>query len=271
MTKHNKIKNTAILFELLSRAVMHEVIGAEPKQTSLSIIKRHFKNGSELLKELNLYQSLAIRSEHEPAELIALALKSHKGLNAKKLQQEKYELVKSIKKHYDLKTFFESRLANYKLSATISKLFDENISPIEHLDCKKMIVEHLSGKVQTDNEELEIEQQLREQDSDIRKLSFRYIVEQFNEKYKHLNERQRKLLAMYINEDVNSDGFKNYLAGEISYIVDELSKVQHDDITKIKINEAINLTQTIISAKHIKDEHLSGMLKYYELIEELEK
>lgn len=259
------------MFELLSRSVMHEVIGAIPKQTSLSIIKRHFKYGTELLKELNLYQVLSLKSEHDPTELVNLTLSSYKTLDLAKLQQEKYELIKSIKKHYDLKTFFETRLGNYKLSATISKLFDSNTAPTEYLDCKKTIVEHLSGKVQSDEEEVQIEQQLREQDTDIRKLSFKYIVEQFNEKYKHLNDRQRKLLAMYINEDSNSDTFKNYVATEVNYIVERLSSASRDNITKIKINEVINLTQTILSAKHIKDEHLSGMLKYYELIEEIEK
>jgi hypothetical protein len=272
--KHKKFKNTGILFELLSRSVMHEVIGSSPKQTALMIIKKYFKSDSELLKELKLYQALLMKSEHNPTELIELTIQSRKGLNEQKLQHEKYELIKSLKKHYDLKVFFESRLSNYKLVTSIYKLFEDVNDPVDYLNCKKFITEQLSGNVDVDNTDVEIERALREQDGDVRRLTFRYIVEQFNDKYKQLNPRQKKLLSLYINEDDNSTEFKSYIMSEVQYIVSKINSYldeTHDDVTKIKLREAINLTETIISAKHIKDEHLSGMLKYYELIEEIQK
>ena len=121
--KHNKIKNTGLLFELLSRAMVYETLNPKQKQCASKIIRKHFAPKSELLKELKLYNSLSIKTEHDPKELLQLNLESYSTLNQKVLQQEKYELIKSVKKHYVLEDFFNARVSNYKLNASIYKLF----------------------------------------------------------------------------------------------------------------------------------------------------
>ena len=55
---HSKIKNTAILFELLSRQVAADTISGVEASPALSIIKEFFKADSALAKELMLYQTL---------------------------------------------------------------------------------------------------------------------------------------------------------------------------------------------------------------------
>ena len=42
-----------------------------------------------------------------------------------------------------------------------------------------------------------------------------------------------------------------------------------DNVLKIKLAETVNLLQNILTAKRIGEDHLSAMLKYYELIEEI--
>jgi hypothetical protein len=44
-----------------------------------------------------------------------------------------------------------------------------------------------------------------------------------------------------------------------------------NEVSRIKLNETINLAQNIINSKTLKEEHLTAMLKYYELIEELKR
>ena len=56
--KHSKFKNTGLLFELLVRQVASDVMNGT-ESTALNLIKRHFKSGSELSKELKLYRSLS--------------------------------------------------------------------------------------------------------------------------------------------------------------------------------------------------------------------
>jgi aspartate ammonia-lyase len=153
-------------------------------------------------------------------------------------------------------------------------LFEHNPSsnPDDYLNTKKFILEHLSGKKpETINE---VEQQVRELDPDIRKLSLKILIERFNQKYQGLNEKQKTLLAMYINEDSRRTSFKDYIFNEITTITKELKRLGSNvknEVSRIKLNETINLAQNIINSKTLKEEHLTAMLKYYELIEELKK
>lgn len=271
--KHNKIKNTGLIFEILSRMVVKETIDPDGTQTALKIIKRNFKSNSELLKELKLYQTLGIKTEHDSDELLKLSLEAKTVLDSKKLNEEKYNLIKTIKKNYDLDSFFSTRVSNYTLTAAIYKLleFEGKDNPEDYLNSKKLVLEHLKGQKEELVED-EVIQSFRNQEPDIRKLGFKIIIERFNEKYRSLGERQRNLLSKYINEDTSKDDFKNYVFKEVNWIVKNLSskiKLVNDEVLKIKLNETLNLTQEILSAKQLKEEHLNSMLKYYELIEEL--
>lgn len=272
--KHSKVKNTGLIFEILTRMAMKETLNPNSTQSAIKLIKFNFKPTSELIKELNLYQTLNLKSDHDGKELLNFTLEAKKSIDPKKLLIEKYNLVKSIKKNYNIDLFFDTRVSNYTLTAAIYKLLEFNgkDNPEDYLNSKKLVVEHLSGKKAEVIEE-EVIQAFREQDEDVRKIGFKMIIEKFNSKYRTLNDKQKKLLSKYINEDSDKEDFKNYVLKEVSSIVRTLTaatKRVTDDVTKIKLNETINLTQQIISAKVIKEEHLSSMLKFYELIEVLE-
>lgn len=273
--RHNKLRNTGLLFEILSKNVMYEVISENQKQVALSLIKKHFNSKSEILKELMLYQSLGKETKNDTSELLTLTLESRNGLDINRLESEKYELIKDIRRRYDLKTFFETRTANYKLCASIFKIFEHSAlsNPDEYLSAKKMVLESLSGNKPDEILEEQVEKEWREQDSDTRTLGFKIVVQKFNEKYRTLSDRQKTMLSRYINEDTSTPEFKNYIMKEVGYVTSKLNELLEsvsDPITKIKLSETLTLTENIISAKQIKDEHLSSMLKYFELIEELQ-
>lgn len=268
--KHNKIKNTGLIFEILSRLVMRETL--DNKNTALSIVKRHFKSGSELVKELSLYQNLTNSTKHNPVELFEMSIKSHKAIDKKVLSEQRYNLIKDIKKNYNLQIFFQTKTNNYKITASVYKLFEYNDldDPNDYLSCKQLVIECLSG-----NKEIidtGVENILREQDKDTRILSFKIYVDKFNNKYKSLNSKQQLLLKRYLNEDTNDHLFKDYIIAEANSISKQLNKLKSNvvnEITKIKLTETINLIENIINSKTIKSEHLSALLKYYELIDEL--
>jgi hypothetical protein len=272
--KHSKFKNTGFIFEVLTRFAMREALEPSVPQKAIRIIKKHFHPKSELVKELRYYQTLGQGTNHNPDELFKLTLEGKQQLNQKNLSVEKYELVKSINKAYNQTVFFETKTPNYKVNASIYKLFEHNPSsnPDDYLNTKKFILEHLSGKKpETINE---VEQQVRELDPDIRKLSLKILIERFNQKYQGLNEKQKTLLVMYINEDSRRTSFKDYIFNEITTITKELKRLGSNvknEVSRIKLNETINLAQNIINSKTLKEEHLTAMLKYYELIEELKR
>ena len=55
--KHSKYKNIGIIFELLTKQVVNDIL-SDKKTNALSIIKRNFRPGSELSKELVLYRNI---------------------------------------------------------------------------------------------------------------------------------------------------------------------------------------------------------------------
>ena len=56
--KHNKIKNTGILYELLSRQITVDVINDTKSPKSVKLFKEFFNNKTELGKEYELYSVL---------------------------------------------------------------------------------------------------------------------------------------------------------------------------------------------------------------------
>ena len=101
--KHNKIRNTGLIFEILSRLLMRETM--DNNTTAYRIVRKHFKPGSELVKELKLYQSLGQPTSHNPTELLELSIQAHANLDKKRLFAEKYDLIRSVKKNYNPKTY----------------------------------------------------------------------------------------------------------------------------------------------------------------------
>jgi hypothetical protein len=271
--KHNKLKNTGIIFEILCKKIMHETLNPTNPQTALKIVKKHFNVNSQLLSELRLYQQLNQSSVSVNAdELINLVIKNRINIDENKLNVEKYNLNKIIKKHYNLTEFYNSRITNYKVLASIYNLFENKTAknPTSYLQNKQIISENLTGKSVKELDE--IEQIIAQEEPDIRKLSFKIIVEKFNEKYRTLNTKQQQLLSKYINEDETDTKFKDYVITECKFIEKKLnikkSKLTNP-IQQIKLNEVINLLNNIVISDKIKEDHLSAMLTYYELINEI--
>ena len=123
--KHSKIKNTSILFELLTRQITADVLAGKSTK-SVKIVKKYFNEDTELGKELQLYRLLSEKhyeSENRAQDLMSIVLKSRKKLSNSKLRDEKYNLIKEIKENYNVNDFFNGRIPNYRLLASIYNIF----------------------------------------------------------------------------------------------------------------------------------------------------
>jgi len=272
--KHNKHRNTGILFEILTRRFVTEAMD-KTSTNSQSIIRKYFGNGTELHKELELYQILTEINSNikDPNRLIDLVLKTYsETIDSNKLLSEKYNLVGAIKKVYDETEFFSQRIPNYKVLASIYKLLEypTKDNPSNHLECREIVMEHIST-VPVESPLTEAQEYWKNQDKDIRKLAFKILIEKFNKKYEVLNENQRMLLKKYVTEDIGSNGFKDFIYGEVdkvrSYISKKSRTFDEKSVTKIKLDEVVKLLDGVIGSKTIKTEHVSALLKYYELME----
>ena len=111
------------------------------------------------------------------------------------------------------------------------------------------------------------------QDKDLRLLSYKILVDKFNEKYdNNLSASQKTLLKEYINNVSNSPRMKNYIDTKLPKIKSELkrgSKSITDKVTKIKINEVINQINKINESRQVKDNHVLSLMRVYQLIKEV--
>ena len=278
--KHSKIKNTGILFELISRQITVDVMNGDDKSKSVEMLKKFFNEGTELGKENQLYQVLLkenYNSSHKAEKLVDAVVKARQKLQNKKLRTEKYNLIKEIKKNYVVEDFFRARIPNYKVYASIYKKFIVETTPItnpsEEVDSTFSIIEHITrNKTKPKNTESQVLTEFKGEDKDLRLLSYQLMVDNFNGKYKKLNSMQRNLLKEYINNISNTNSLREFINGEVNKVKQILNKILpkvDDDITKIKLSEAIKQVDTIKRGKIVKDNQVVSLMRYYELIKEL--
>ena len=278
--KHSKIKNTGILFELLSRQITVDVMNDDGKSRAVEMLKKFFSEETELGRENQLYQVLLrenYNSTRKAEKLLEVVLRAREKLQNKKLRTEKYNLIKEIKKNYVVEDFFRARIPNYKVYASIYKTFLAETTPIfdpaEEVDSTFSIVEHITrNKVKPRDTDSKVISEFKKEDKDLRLLSYQLMVDNFNGKYKNLNSMQRNLLKEYVNNISNTNSLREFINTEVEKIKQILNKILPrvtDDITKIKLTEAIKQTDSLAKGKIVKDKQVVALMRYYELIKEL--
>ena len=279
--KHSKYKNTGILFELLVRQITADTLSGNESQ-AVNILKKYFTK-TELGREYKLYESFFknINTSETKADIvISTIIESSKQLNRSALRRQKYNLIKEIKSHYDLESFFKTKLPNYKAQAALFTLLEvynsENLSnPDQIIENKTVLLEFLTSK-SIDKKEVKenIMEEFKTQDKDIRVLTYRVLLEKFNDKYSNLNENQKNVLKEFINGIDSTPKlreFYNTKVTEIKEHLNKLSKTVTDKAIQIKINEVVNLLSPLTKSSKVNDDNLINLLQYYQLVEELEK
>jgi len=275
--KHSKYKNTGILFELLVRQIATDTLNNKDSRAT-SIIKTHFSKNTDLAKELRLYQSAlkeSFTTEYKASEFLNIILTERSKLTELNLNKQKYNLIKDIKRNFVLEDFFKYRVSNYKENASIFKLFEYNNadSPKEYVECKSTLMEHLTGvSVSTDKITNTINEEYSKQPKEVRLLAWKMLIENFNNKYTHLSDKQRTILKEYINSVDNSEKLKKFVLRECNLLTKNIKSVKiTDKVTNIKINEVIRLVTKLKSAKTITESQILSLLRYNELLDELKK
>lgn len=281
--KHSKFKNTGILFELLVRQITLEVINGDSVGKAKRILHEFFNKKTELSKELKLYELLLkekYKSENSAEKFIDVVCEERKKINDKKLIREKYELIKTVKESFDLAKFLSYPLTNYRQLASIYKLFESNVTTScnvkDKFDAKVTLIEHISN-TQTKNknqvQESPILKTFSNQDKDLRLLTYKILVENFNKKYTtSLSKNQKKLLEQFINNISNTTGFVDYYKTELKSSITKLKKINEqicDKATNIKLAETIKIMEDIKVNKVVSDDNVSMLMLSYELIKEI--
>ena len=177
--KHIKIKNTAILYELLSRQITVDVLNDTKSPKSVRIFKEFFSKNTEMGKEYELYSILLekkYKNDSHASQLVEAVVKSRRKLSNRRLNNEKYNLIKTIKENYDIKEFFNTRIPNFKIMASVYKLFGtetgkEDFGPVQRTDSVITITEHITQNTTHSNKANKVVKEFKEQGKDLRLLS----------------------------------------------------------------------------------------------------
>ena len=277
---HSKYKNTGILFELLVRQITADTLsGNDSKATN--ILKKYF-NKTELGREYKLYESLLKRTnltEGKADIIINSVLESSKQLNKSALKRQKYNLIKEIKEHYNLEEFFKTKLPNYKAHAALYTLIEahdnKSVSTDQVITNKLAILEHLTFAVKKENKPDELMEEFSKYDNDTRILTYRILLDKFNNKYADFSDSKKSILKEFINSVDNPAKLKDFYNVKIQEIKKSLivlNKTTKNPVTKIKLDETIkNVLVDLEKNDKINNDHIVNLLQYCDLLEELKQ
>lgn len=274
--KHSKFKNTGLLFELLVRQITSDTLDGK-NSAAINILKKYFVN-TELGKEYKLYEQLTAYKNltEAKAELIINTLvEASTKLKRSELRKQKYNLVKEIKNYYDVESFFRSKINNYKIFAALNNLIEnqasEQVAPQITISNKITLLEHLTKAPVTTPTDTLLEE-YKTYSKDVRILTYRLLLEKFNQKYDHLNVSQKEVLREIMTSIDNTDKLKEYYntkIEEVATLLQNKIKTNTDRVIQIKLVEVLKYIKPLQKTEKVTNDSIVNLLQYYELVNEL--
>ena len=283
--RHSKFRNTGILFELLTKQVTADIIAGKEISIAKDLLYKYFCEGTELGREWQLYSTLLnekINDDTHAERFFNVIIESRKKLNNKKLTQLKFDLIKEIKDAYPIEEMLKAPVRNYRVLASIYKIFEDVVSSECKFDVKEVyqakncIVEHLVDKPKVMHSEDELINYYQTQTEDIRLLTYKLLCEKLNEKYASvLDDEQKSVLREYICNVANTNNFDVFVKEKVAEIKKSLTgivgNIKDSDVMRIKIREVVNQLDKINPGKIVKDNHVMVLMLSYELLKEVRK
>jgi len=278
--KHSKYRNTGLIFELLVKQIASDTL-SNKDSAAISILKKFYSGKSSLVKEFKLYEFITRNKnvkQHKAEAILSTITEISRKLNQKILKKNKYELISEIKKHYKINEFFGIQVPNYKPLAALYCLLEAQnndilVDPNFLVENKSTILEHLTSAPQIQDEVKDtLIEDYSKYDKDLKLLTFKILLEKFNDTYKDLLPEQKNILKEFITSVDSTPKLKELVNTELEKIgkeVVELSKKVKDPVISIKLNEVSKTIKTLGKREKVTDNHLVNIMQYYDLVNEL--
>ena len=261
---HNKKRNTAFIYETLivemSKCVLENKM--ERHDSVLQIIKKHFKKGSSLNKDLNIYKSFDDTSSlgtDTLEKLISEAKKQFTDVDRKIIFDAQTKLISEVNKTLGA-SVWNNFVAKYRKLATVNQVLEQSQTPKKQVLMEKKLIDTF----------LTVEQQ-KSHFPNVNNLAVKSFISKFNEEYSSvLNEEQKVFLNKYIMS--SGDGeleFKMHLYEEIDRLKNSLVSVmkETDNQTKGKLQKIVEKMSSYREKKINKD-LVSEIMKIQSLVSE---
>jgi hypothetical protein len=278
--RHNKKRNSALLYEFLIRHISGCLINDDKQGAAkaMDISKRYFSQGTALRDELNLFNSILktnVKSRDSAQRILNEVLRDAARMNSRRLDAEKSNLIKEVNYSFDDR-FYRYKIPNYTVYASICTLLNEKrnkkkvLSSVNRIKLEDSVVEHLVNKEAPVNGGLKI-------DPNYNNVVYRFATQKFHKKYENkLNESQKRLLTKYavylISE--NKDAMDKAIQTEVANIKKRLVNIQDVSVMKDKeLMSKLRECYTKLSEVNfdvITEEKILELLKYVKLADEVE-
>lgn len=278
--KHSKYKNTGLIYELLVKQIAADTL-SKRESPALSVLRKFYTGNTTLVKEFKLYDFIlknkGVGSKKAESVLSTIVEISRK-LDANSLKKQKYELIKELKSHYDLEEFFSIKVESYKPLAALYCLMEaQATSGLVDLDIfvdnKATILEHLTQSKLSNKAVAEtLIEEYSKYDKDLRLLTYKILLEKFNDQYKDLLPEQKNILKEFIVSVNSSARLRNVVNQEMVKLQEEISTLKEnvaDKVVKIKLEEIQKAITPVKNTQKVEDNHLVSLMQYYELVNEL--
>lgn len=280
--KHSKYKNTGLIFELLVKQITADTLERR-ESPAVSILKKFFTGNTPLVREFKLYEFVIKNksiSQAKADSIVSTIIEVASTIDNGTLKKQKYGLIKEIKNNYSLDEFFTINIQTYKPLAALYCLMEAHkvtdvIDPNFLVDNKTTILEHLTKQNQ-DKEQVRdtLIEEYSKYDKDLKLLTFRILLEKFNNKYDALLPEQKNVLREFITSVDSSNRLRTIVNQEFSKLKQEIIKLKEsigDEITAIKLQEVVKTIQPVAKVRKVTDDHLVSIMQYYELVQELKQ
>lgn len=278
--KHSKYKNTGLIFELLVKQVAADTLSRK-ESPAIKVIKKFYTGNTTLVKEFKLYDFILKNKgvgSKKAETIVSTIVEISRKLDLDSLRKQKYELIKELKQHYDLEEFFSMKVDTYKPLAALYCLLEAQntpnlLDPTVFVNNKTTILEHLT---QTKHSEGQVKDALIEEyskfDKDLRLLTYKILLEKFNDQYKDLLPEQKNILKEFIVSANSSIRLRNIVNEEMTKLSEDISALKAkitDSVVRIKLEEIQKGIIPVKNTQKVDDNHLVSLMQYYELVNEL--
>jgi hypothetical protein len=244
--KHNKKRNTALLYEYLVKELTRSVLKEDlnSKKSIVKILTEFFQKDSILAKELAIYKSISepSRLPKETAEkIVTESIKQFDSLDKEKIFKEQTRLIKEIKSSIK-NDIFSNFVPQYKSLATIYQLFNVDTSPKKKVLLEEKVVELMTTPPEVNDLEVPVHNN----------LVFKKFIEGFNKQYNDsLLKEQKELLNKYIvsSVDENNVELKLFVNEELGRIKEIIGTIGDSHVFKSKTQKVFEAIESFKKAK----------------------
>lgn len=270
MNNHNKKRNTAFLFQVLTKEIAKRSYENKNKQKVIKVLKEYFKKGTELQKDLKCYMDIldthGVSSRQADKVLEEVLWYRASRVDEKKLFNEQTKLLSEM--HNNISSeIFDHFVPSFREMASIYQIF--NNKSAEGRD--KVVLEESVVAFMTRPKKKLQENKVEPLDE----IEYNAYVQRFNDFYgQSLHEEQKTLLENYIFSDIDGGAtLKMFLNDELKRLKRrvieslDMKEVAEDESMVEKTQEVLDFLEEM-KTQELDVKMLQDILKIQNLVRE---